>query len=317
MHLSIVIINRNSELFVNRLMETLIKSCNKIEKCKEIIIIDNASTDESPMLFEKYSKIIEKPLMKIIRLRRNYGFCYAANLGVLFARSELVAILNPDLYVDDYWLIPIFNIFEKHQRVGVVQPLICWYQYPERVQSTGLYADLIGNYKSNVFGAKTLLAPFGAAYVVRRDAFIKIGGLDSLYFMYGDELDLGLRMWLAGWIVVLEPASKVYHYMGGVTPSSKEYSILKNYLMRRNQLVTLLKILPLKYLFIALPLLSIVNIFRGMRSKRYFYSILAAYLNVIYNIRYIIVRRYQNLRIKAIRYDKLRYWGLLRPLVRA
>jgi GT2 family glycosyltransferase len=152
-----------------------------------------------------------------------------------------VAVLNADLYVDDDWLVHILKAFEKYPIIGAVQPLVYWYQYPDRVQSKGLYADLIGNYKDNVFGAKAILAPFGAAYVVRRDAFIRVGGLDPYYFMYGDELDLGLRMWLAGWMVVLEPTSKVYHYMGGSTPSLDKFYILKRFLARRNQMITLLK----------------------------------------------------------------------------
>jgi len=217
MLLSIVIVNRNSEAFAGKLMESLIGSCKNCEetgrcKCREIIIVDNASSDNSLRVFEGYSKKITEPPIKIVRLYKNTGFCYAVNIGVTLANTELVAILNPDLYVDKDWLVPIIEDFERIPRLGLVQPLIYWYQHPEQMQSTGLYADFVGNYKvTSLINSKTLLAPFGAAYVIRRRAFVEIGGLDPLYFMYGDELDLGLRMWLAGWIVMLEPRSKVYH----------------------------------------------------------------------------------------------------------
>lgn len=315
MLVSIVIVNRNSMPFVARLMETLITSCNKVKKCSEIIIVDNASIDKSPRMFEEYSKKIKRPMIKIIRLKRNYGFCYAVNVGVVSAQSELVAVLNPDLYVDDDWLVHILKAFEKSPRIGAVQPLIYWYQYPDRVQSKGLHADLIGNYKDNVFNAKAILAPFGAAYVVRRDAFIRVGGLDPYYFMYGDELDLGLRMWLAGWMVVLEPTSKVYHYMGGSTPSSDKFYILKCFLARRNQIITLLKDFSSRRLFLSFPLLLLVNVVRGVRSRTDMRCILAAYLSIARNTRFIVTKRLRYLSFKIINESKLHRWGILRSLL--
>jgi GT2 family glycosyltransferase len=299
-------------------METLIRSCKGDEKCKEIIVVDNASTDRSIQIFEEFSMKVTKPPIRVIRLKRNNGFCYAVNLGIALASSELVAILNPDVYVDDNWLHPILKDFEASPRIGIVQPLIYWYQCPERVQSAGLYADVIGNYKANngIEIKKAILAPFGAAYVVRRCSFMRIGGLDSVYFMYGDELDLGLRMWLAGWMVVLEPKSRVYHYMGGVTPSSAYYKYLKHFLMRHNQMITLMKSLSLKHLFMVLPLLISVNIIRGTRSKESFRAILSAYVDVARKLRYVIAKRNRYSKIKVLSEDKLRCWGLLRPLAR-
>jgi GT2 family glycosyltransferase len=320
MQISIVIVNRNSEFFADKLMESTIRSCKNCEKiegckCREIIVVDNASTYNSLKIFEKYSKKITEPLIKIVRLHRNAGFCYAANVGVMLANTELVAILNPDLYVDIDWLIPIIEDFVRMPRLGVVQPLIYWYQDPERIQSTGLYADFVGNYKSNAFNSKTLLAPFGAAYVVRRSAFVEIGGLDPLYFMYGDELDLGLRMWLAGWTVMLEPRSKVYHYMGGVTPSSAYLRNLKCMLMRRNQIIALMKSLSLKSLSIAIPLLTFVNVLRGLKSKEALRTILIAYHRVLRSMQYIIMQRRRYSKRKILREGRLYHWGLIRPVI--
>lgn len=265
-------------------------------------------------IFEKYSRYITDPLVRIVKLNRNTGFCNAVNVGVMFANTELVAILNPDLYVDEDWLIPIVEDFTRMPRLGVVQPLIYWYQNPERIQSTGLYADFIGNYKSNAFNSKTLLAPFGAAYVVRRSAFMEIGGLDPLYFMYGDELDLGLRMWLAGWAVMLEPSSKVYHYMGGVTHSSAYVRFLKYMLMRRNQVITLMKSLSRLNLLIAISFLIFVNMLRGLKSKETLRAILVSYHRVVQNIRYIITQRRRYSKRKVLKDRRLYSWGLIRPI---
>jgi GT2 family glycosyltransferase len=53
--------------------------------------------------------------------------------------------------------------------------------------------------------------PSGAAMVVRRSAWSEQGGLDRDYFMYVEDLDLGLRMWLAGQGIGLVPSARVLH----------------------------------------------------------------------------------------------------------
>jgi GT2 family glycosyltransferase len=314
MEISIVVVNRNSKSFVNKLIRTLINSCSNYYNCKEIIIVDNGSTDGSLEIYRSYAKNINEPEIKVVPLGRNTGFCYATNMGVRLARSELVAILNPDLYVDADWLRPIMEDFEKMPRLGVVQPLIYWYQKPEEIQATGLYMDLAGNYRANVFGSKTLLAPFGAAYVVRRSAFLEIGGLDPFYFMYHDEVDLGLRMWLAGWLVMLEPKSRVYHYMGGVTPQAPYIKFLKVMLARRNQIFTLVKALSITWLFVSLFLLSLVNIVRMIKSKEIVRSVISAYYDIIRNIRYVALQRQMFSKKRKLNEKKLSWWGIIRPL---
>ncbi len=314
MEISIVVVNKNSKPFVNKLMQSLINSCNNLYACKEIIIVDNGSTDGSLEIYRSYAKNINEPEIRVVPLGWNTGFCYAVNIGVRLARSELVAILNPDLYVDADWLRPIMEDFEKMSRLGVVQPLIYWYQKPEEIQATGLYMDLAGNYKANVFGSETLLAPFGAAYVVRRSAFLEIGGLDPFYFMYHDEVDLGLRMWLAGWLVMLEPKSRVYHYMGGVTPRAPYIKFLRFMLDRRNQIFTLVKALSIPWLFVSLFLLSLVNIIRIIKSKEMVRPIISAYYDIIRNIRYIALQRQMFSKRRKINEKKLRRWGIIRPL---
>jgi len=314
MEVSVVIINRNSKFFVDKLMRSLINSCGNYYACKEIIVVDNGSTDGSLEIYRSYAKKIHKPEIRIIPLGWNAGFCYATNIGVRLARSEYVAILNPDVYVDTGWLGPIMEDFEKMPRLGVVQPLIYWYQKPEEIQATGLYMDLAGNYRANVFGSKTLLAPFGAAYVVRRSAFLEIGGLDPIYFMYHDEVDLGLRMWLAGWLVMLEPKSRVYHYMGGVTPQAPYIRFLKVMLARRNQIFTLVKALSITWLFVSLFLLSLVNIIRMIKSKEIVRAVISAYYDIIRNIRYVALQRQMFSKKRKLNEKKLSWWGIIRPL---
>lgn len=62
----------------------------------------------------------------------------------------------------------------------------------------------------------TLLAN-GAAFLVRRDPFLKLGGFDESFFMEWEEIDLAWRAWLGGWEIVYVPDAVVRHRVGAVT----------------------------------------------------------------------------------------------------
>jgi len=228
---TVVIVNRNGARFLRRLFDTLIQSFTEANIAGEIVVVDNASNDESLSIIREY--LAKYSRLKLISLKRNVGFCLAVNIGVAHANGDYVAVMNSDVYCDSKWLIYVLEAF-KSPRVGIVQPAIYWYQDPQKIQLLGIFADIAGNYKGNAWNLDVLLAAFGAVYVVRRDVFRSIGGLDPSYFMYGDELDLGLRTWLSGYVVKLEPRARCHHWMGGSTPQSPYIRYLKTHLTRRN-----------------------------------------------------------------------------------
>jgi len=307
-----VIINRNGARFLPKLLDTIIKSFDEANLVGEVVIVDNNSTDESLSIIREYATKYSK--FKIISLKRNVGFCLAVNIGVRQADGEYIAIMNSDVYCDPKWLSHVIEAF-KSPRVGIVQPAIYWYQDPQKIQSLGLFADIAGNYKSNMWNANILLAAFGAVYVVRKEVFKSIGGLDPSYFMYGDELDLGLRTWLSGYIVRLEPKAKCYHWMGGSTPQSPFIQYLKMYLIRRNQLVTITKTFTGIDFVTSIILLFAINMLRILSKKANVYAILTAYSYLVKRFRNVLFKRRQFSKKKILNISKLRKWGLIRPIL--
>ena len=91
--------------------------------------------------------------------------------------------------------------------------------------------------------------PSGAAMVVRRSAWRHLGGLDASYFLYAEDLDLGLRLWLAGYGVGIIPAARMVH----------EYAFDKGrgkwFWLERNRWRTVLSVYPLPLLVLLAPAL--------------------------------------------------------------
>jgi GT2 family glycosyltransferase len=91
--------------------------------------------------------------------------------------------------------------------------------------------------------------PSGAAMVVRRTSWDELGGLDRDYFMYGEDLDLGLRLWLAGQGVGLIPAAQVIHSYEFDKGSAKWFWL------ERNRWRTVLSVYPPALLILLAPAL--------------------------------------------------------------
>ena len=88
---------------------------------------------------------------------------------------------------------------------------------------------------------KDVSYPSGAAFVIRRDVYSAVGGFDETYFLYHEDVDLGLRIHAAGWKVVYVPAARAVHrHESGLKPD-------KIRLLERNRWTTLTKNLPAAY----------------------------------------------------------------------
>lgn len=77
----------------------------------------------------------------------------------------------------------------------------------------------------------------GATFAVRREVWERLGGFDPVYFAYCEDVDLSLRAWQSGLRVVFEPAAQVVHHYEFARNRAK------NYLLERNQLISLI-VLP-------------------------------------------------------------------------
>src|SRR5579871_4705785 len=77
--------------------------------CLEVIVADNASTDDSRALLARdYGEV------RLVALETNRGFTGACNAGIIAAKGVYIALLNNDTEVDPGWASAVIACFERH-----------------------------------------------------------------------------------------------------------------------------------------------------------------------------------------------------------
>jgi GT2 family glycosyltransferase len=214
----------------------------------EVIVVDNGSSDDSRAYLAA-----ERPGVTVLALARNTGFAHAANRGIAAARGELVALVNTDVELAGDWLMRMVGALESDPGAAAVACKMLSLDDPAIVydagdvlrrdgacEQRGRFGRDDGRWEEpgEVFGACA-----GAA-LYRRDVVLGLGGFDERYFAYLEDVDLSLRLRLAGWRCRYEPAVAL-HAGGG---SSHQLTGGHEYLVTRNTLVLVAKAFPARWL---------------------------------------------------------------------
>ena len=233
--LSIIIVNYNVKEFLQNLIYSIERAVEKITY--EIIVVDNASSDGSiEMLKEKF------PDVKLFANEKNIGFGAANNIGFENAKGKYFLIINPDVIVKEDTFLKMIEFMEANKDVGmagckVLNPdgtlqLACRRSFPGPWTSFTKVTGL-----SRLFPKSKLFAKYNLTYLdenksyevdaisgsfmfMRREVYEKIGGFDTQFFMYGEDLDLCYRTQKAGYKVFYFPETEIIHYKGESTKRS-------------------------------------------------------------------------------------------------
>ena len=252
---SVVIPNYNGARFLDGCLRALL---HQTHEPLEIIVADNGSTDESAQIVERTA-----PRATFLRLGHNRGFAGAANEGIRVARGEWIAILNNDTEATPEWISKCLEAWRRHNSAAFLASRILAFNERNRIYSAGdcFLRACIGYRRGQEridreeFGAETeVFSACGCAALYRRSALEERGGFDEHFFAYLEDVDLGVRLRLAGHSGWYVPEAVVYHYGGGT--SGGEFSPLAVRLRTRNSLLLILKCLPGRVLGrCALPIL--------------------------------------------------------------
>lgn len=252
--LSVAILNWNGVSLLERFIPTALNHC---PEWAEIVVIDNASTDDSVVWLEKNA-----PSVKVIRNAVNTGYAGGYNAGLPQLDTPYWILLNSDVQVTEGWLEPILEAFESRPEMAACQPKIKDLKNPTRFEyagGSGGFMDYLGypfnrgrlffteeedfgqyNDPMEVFWAT------GCCLCIRSEVFREMKGFDEAFFAHMEEIDLCWRMRLQGHSIWVIPQSEVYH-LGGATLDTQ--STRKTFLNFRNNLFLLTKNLPQGILF--------------------------------------------------------------------
>jgi GT2 family glycosyltransferase len=263
---AIVILNWNGRNYLQQFLRSVLQSTYLN---KEVIVADNASTDDSVEFLQKYF-----PQVKIISLQKNYGFTRGYNEALKLLQSDYYVLLNSDVEVTPGWIEPVIELMEKDTAIGAAQPKILSYNNKEQFEYAGAaggWIDYLGYpfARGRIFdtcekdqgqydNAEAIFWASGAAMFVKAEAYNKLNGLDNYFFAHMEEIDFCWRLQLAGYNVYACPRSKVYHVGAGTLKKDSKQKIFLNY---RNNLIMLAKNLPLSQSLWKIPFrISLDNI---------------------------------------------------------
>lgn len=238
MLLSVIIVSYNTSYLLRKCLNKVYKSLSfgKIEKMSEILVVDNASQDDTvAMIGKNFPKVI------IIKNTKNLGFARANNLGIKNSTGENILLLNSDTEVEKDALTKLLGVAVSDDKIGAVggrlqntdgslqssvgffPSLIKVFFWMFFIDDMPLLARLINAYhvEDKKFYEKKAFVDWvtGACFLVKRKAIDRSGYLDENIFMYGEELELCYRIKKAGYNIIYSPQAKILHLRGG---SSKE-----------------------------------------------------------------------------------------------
>lgn len=303
-NLAIAILNYNGKDLLQKFLPGVIK--HKPDNA-EIYIIDNGSSDNSiPFLDHNY------PDIKIIKLRRNYGFASGYNKGIAQIDADYVAILNSDVQIEMDWITPTIGEMRSDPFILAAQPKIKSYNEPNKFEyagASGGYMDFLAypfcrgriidhieEDKGQYDTTEEVFWTSGAAMIVKSVAFKALGGFDADYFAHQEEIDLCWRIKRAGGKVISTGKASVYHVGGGTLDYDNPR---KTYLNFKNNLFTLFKNEPYLKLAFILPfrlvLDSLICVSYLLKGKIFVsYKIIQAYVVSIINTLYLIHKKSVN-----------------------
>lgn len=220
----------------------LLKSClqaikqNGLRLISEIIIIDNASIDDSIEIVKK-----EVGDIKIIQNKKNVGFAKAANQAIDKSLAEYLLFVNTDAFLLPGCIEKLYNFIISDEKISIVAPRL--YRQNGSIQKSATYYPTFFTeffkpffnlylcvkerfYKlQKGYSVNTIR---GACFLARKCAINEMGRFDERFFFFLEETDLCYRLKKTDWKIIYLPSAGVIHW-GGASVKKAEFNRRKQY----------------------------------------------------------------------------------------
>lgn len=248
---AIVLLNYNGKNYLERNIPFILQTTYSN---KQIVVIDNASTDDSILfLKEKY------PEIQIIGFTNNLGYAGGYNEGLKKIEADYYILLNTDVEVTPRFIEPLINLMQSNNEIAICQPKILSLEHRFQFEYAGAAGGFMDKY-GYTFARGRILDQFendngqydndceifwagGACFAIKASVFHELNGFYEYFFMYFEEVDLCWRAQLAGYKVWFTHQSVIYHKE---TNQFIKQSPKRIHYVFRNNFICLLRNLPVK-----------------------------------------------------------------------
>lgn len=257
---SIIFVNYNTTKLLKECLDSVKKQTIGVNY--EVIIVDNDSNTEN----KEGLKELSSEYMVVLS-NENLGFGRANNLGATYASGKYLFLLNTDTVLVNNAIKILFDYIESDPECGVVGgnmldisnnltysyskflPSIKTMIRDEILPSRFSYYRKIENFTYNKTNSPIEVGfIIGAAFMISKELFDKVGGFDKDFFMYCEETELCARIKKAGYKMINVPQAKIIHYEGASIPSNGAFNA-KQYSLKcgRSQFLYFKKVYGKKY----------------------------------------------------------------------
>ena len=246
---TVIIPNYNGISYIRECLDSLRAQTMEAD----IIVVDNASEDGSKEAVREYDDV------RLIELSENFGFCRAVNEGIRVTKTKYLILLNNDTKAEPTFVEELYKAIDAHDDTFSVASKMLQLNRPDRIDSAGdLYCALgwafsLGkDRKSSRYDKEAVIfSACGGASIYRKALFEEIGYFDELHFSYLEDVDVGYRARIMGYVNRYTPRAIVYHAGSGSTGG--RYNPFKVRMAARNSWYVIYKNMPILQIIINLP----------------------------------------------------------------
>jgi len=295
-----IIINWNGGKFIQECVNSIL---NQTYKNIEIIVVDNASTDDSPFIIEKIQYNI--PNLHLIKNHKNVGFAAACNIGIKRAKGEFIVCVNNDAVLSQEWLMEVMKEIMYSTGIAIASGPIFYYTDPTLIWSFGAKFDCVSGFswnlgqKKHIYGIDEFDYLSGCVLIIRKSALQKIGMFDESFFLYDEDVDICFRARYKGYRLAFIPKALAWHK---ISEGKKKMPFKVYYYKTRSDLHFCLKHLDIHYIFSSLffhGISYIADIFFFRKNPLYLLLAIKAFFWNLINLHSIFKMRF------LIKKDKL------------
>jgi GT2 family glycosyltransferase len=288
--IAVVIVTFNGEIWIKKNLNSLLNSNYPVD----IIIVDNASMDETINIIKEFSAI------ELIQNKNNLGFGKANNIGIDLAikkGAEAIFLLNQDTWIYENTISNLVEVLFENPNLGIVSPL--HYTANETTLDEN-FNTYFNRSRVEEESESIRIVPFinAAAWLVSKECFLKTGYFDPIFNHYGEDRNFCERVKYQGYKIGVAKNSAICHDRIVKLNSNKvvlqsKYLVLNeiincNYSLLNSYLRGLKSVLGLtKFHCLSQGFLNTISLF---------FKLLLYYFNLLLNIRMILKIRVNSIK---------------------